>query len=100
MRRGTTQTLTFNTGLDLSRVDLLDISFAQHDEVVVSKSLEDCTIDGQTIIVNLSEDDTLKFDSRKNPVQMQLRIGIGEARLASGQMYMKVEPILKGGRLK
>lgn len=67
MRRGTTPTFTFTADMDCSQLDKLDISFAQRDEVVLSKGLADCVISGNEITVSLTEEDTLLFDSRKIP---------------------------------
>ena len=46
MRRGTTPTFTFTADMDCSQLDKLDVSFAQRDEVVLSKGLADCVISG------------------------------------------------------
>lgn len=99
MIRGTTPTLTFTADMDCEQLDKLDISFAQHDKVVLSKGLADCVIDGNEITVHLTEEDTLLFDSRKNPVQIQLRAGIGDTRIASNMMHTTAEAILKDGCL-
>lgn len=99
MRRGTTPTLTFTADMDCTQIDKLDVSFAQRDEVVLSKGLADCTVNGNTITVNLTEEDTLLFDCRKNPVRIQLRAGIGDKRIASNIMHTTAEAILKDGCL-
>lgn len=99
MRRGSTQTLTLNTGIDCTNLDKLDVSFAQRNKVILSKTLSDCTVDGTNIIVYLSEEDTLKFSSKNNPVQIQMRFGIGNERFASGIKYINIEGVLKDGVL-
>ena len=99
MRRGTTPTFTFTADMDCGQLDKLDISFAQRDEVVLSKGLADCVISGNEITVSLAEDDTLLFDSRKNPVRIQLRAGIGDTRIGSNMMHTTAEAILKDGCL-
>ena len=99
MRRGTTPTFTFTADMDCSQLDKLDISFAQRDEVVLSKGLADCVISGNEITVHLTEEDTLLFDSRKNPVRIQLRAGIGDTRIASNMMHTTAEAVLKDGCL-
>lgn len=100
MRRGTTPTFTFTADMDCTQLDKLDISFAQRDEVVLSKGLADCVIDGNEITVHLTEEDTLLFDSRKNPVRIQIRAGIGDTRIASNTMHTTAEAILKDGCLE
>ena len=99
MIRGTTPTFTFTADMDCSQLDKLDISFAQQDKVVLSKGFADCVIDGNEITVSLTEEDTLLFDSRKNPVRIQLRAGIGDTRIASNMMHTTAEAILKDGCL-
>ena len=99
MRRGTTPTFTFTADMDCGQLDKLDISFAQRDEVVLSKGLADCMINGNEITVSLTEEDTLLFDSRKNPVRIQLRAGIGDTRIASNMMHTTAEAVLKDGCL-
>ena len=99
MRRGTTPKLIFTADMDCEQIDKLDVSFAQRDEVVLSKGLADCTVSGNTVTVRLTEEDTLLFDSRKNPVRIQLRAGIGETRVASNIVHTTAEAILKDGYL-
>lgn len=99
MIRGTTPTFTFTADMDCTQIDKLDVSFAQRDEVVLSKGLADCAIDGNEITVHLTEEDTLLFDCRKNPVMIQLRAGIGDKRIASNIMHTTAEVILKDGCL-
>ena len=100
MHRGTTPTITFETDCDCSTFELLEIAFAQRDEVILTKTINDCKIDGNKIIVTLSEDDTLLFDCHKNPVKMQIRAGVGTSRIASCIMSTTVQRILKDGCLK
>lgn len=73
MIRGTTPTHTFNIPFDTSLVDEVKITYAQRDEIVLSKSTEDCVLENDTIAVTLSQEDTFKFDCTEC-VQIQLRI--------------------------
>lgn len=100
MIRGTTPTLTFELPFDCEDIDIINISFAQHDNVVLEKDLYDCNIEGNTINVTLTEDDTLKFDSAETYAEVQIRVGIGEQRLASQIMKISVDRVLKDGRLQ
>jgi hypothetical protein len=74
MIRGTTPTHTFNIPFDTSLVDEVKITYAQEDEIVLTKGTSDCVLDGSTIQVTLSQEDTFKFDQNKFSVQIQLRI--------------------------
>ena len=99
MRRGTTPTFTFDTDIDCTQLDLLWVTFLQQDKEIFTKKLPDCVIDGNVIKVTLSEKDTLMFDHRKNPVEIQLRAGIGDTRIASNMMHTTAEAVLKDGCL-
>ncbi len=63
MRQGTTPTHTF-TDIPFSAKEIakVRITYAQRGKIVVEKTEEDCKFDGNTIIVKLSQEETLKFD--------------------------------------
>ncbi len=100
MIRGTTPTLKFTLPFDTADITLLNISFAQEGRVVLEKKLLDCSLEGSTVSVALTEADTLSFDSDKSLVEIQLRVGCGEARLASNIIKTTVGRILKDGALE
>ena len=100
MRRGTTPTFTFETDCDCAEFDVLEIAFAQGDEVILPKALTDCMIDGHKITISLTEEETLLFNCKQNPVKMQIRAGKGTDRIASDIMYTTAEKILKDGCLE
>ena len=99
MIRGTTPTLTFKLPFDCTSIDILNISFAQHNTVVLEKEYYDCEIKGNEISVTLTEYDTLKFDCSEH-AEVQIRVGIGEQRLASQIMKVSVDRVLKDGSLQ
>ena len=70
--RATTPTHTFRIALDISLIKALMVIYAQSDKEVFHKNLEDCTLDGNTIKVTLSQAETLKLDHERN-VQIQIR---------------------------
>lgn len=100
MIRGTTPTLTFKLPFDCTSIDILNISFAQQNVVVLEKEYYDCDIKGNEIRVTLTEDDTLKFSPAETYAEIQLRVGIGEQRLASQIMKITVDRVLKDGSLQ
>lgn len=63
MQRGTTQTLTFTLPEEIDIAELY-ITFNQNKGTVLEKSKSDASIDGKTIAVSLSQEDTLKFDDK------------------------------------
>lgn len=100
MIRGTTPTITIEVDQDCTAFELLEVTFSQADEVILTKKINDCAIDGNNITVNLTEEETLLFDCHKNPVKIQIRAGIGKSRLASNIMHTTAEMILKDGCLE
>lgn len=97
MYRGTTPTFKFTLEFDASTIELLNIAMAQNGEVKISKNKSDCTLDGNTVSVTLTEAETL--DLEEGTLSMQLRIGIGTDRLASSITTIPVENLLQGGAL-
>lgn len=73
MVRGTTPTHTYTLPFDTSIIKVVEITYAQLDAVIVKKTTDDCTLDGNTVTVRLTQEDTLQFDHRQN-VQIQLRV--------------------------
>ena len=100
MYRGTTPTITFTLPFDCNQITLLNVCFSQDKQIVLEKTLEDCIIKGNTLSVNLTEKETLMFNNENGTVEMQLRVGIEEARMASNIMIVPVKRILKDGYLE
>lgn len=100
MYRGTTPTITFNLPFDESRITALNLCFAQQGEVILEKNLGACKLEKDILQVSLTEQETLLFDAKKGMVDMQLRIGCGDSRMASNIMQISVEQILKDGCLE
>ena len=73
MVRGTTVKHIFNIPLEASDIKEVKVTYAQGDNIVLSKKKSDCTIKDNTIVVVLSQADTFKFDSSQH-VKIQLRI--------------------------
>ncbi len=99
MTRGTTPTHTFTLPFEAGDITILNIAYAQRGDIVLEKDLTDCTVSGNTLTVTLSEQDTLMFDASDSKVEIQLRAGIGDKRLASEIITTTVRRILKEGEL-
>ena len=99
MTRGTTPELTFQLPFDAGALTKLSSAFEQDGVLVLEKKLEDCTVSGQQVSVRLTEEDTLAFRQNGSVLQIQLRCGIGEKRLASEVITATVGRILKEGTL-
>lgn len=98
MRRGTTPTITITTDIDLSDASNLFVTFKQDGCKVVEKTLDDVTVTEDSVVVPLSQADTLVFDSTKQ-VKFQIRATLGDDKVASNVMSATVNEILKQGEI-
>lgn len=75
MKRGTTPTHTFTLPFDATLVAKARILYAQNDTVILRKEGSDITINGNTLSVRLSQEDTFKFTMGfTRYVEIQVRI--------------------------
>ena len=72
MIRGSTPTHRFTPSIDLSLIKDIELVYAQNDVVLITKHLEDFEVEDNTLILKLSQEETLKF-SHKAAVQIQAR---------------------------
>ena len=63
MTPGATPIHTFNLPINTEDVAALRITYEQSGKIVFQKEKEDCELKDKQIIVKLSQEDTLKFDS-------------------------------------
>lgn len=73
MIRGTTPTHVFNIPIETSTLKEIRITYAQGNEEVFTKTTADCVLEGKTIKVSLTQEETLKF-SHDKMVSIQLRV--------------------------
>lgn len=73
MIRGTTPTHTFKVPFDTSLIKEVRVIYAQADAPIICKETGDCTLNGDTIVTTLTQEDTFKFDCKK-VVQIQIRV--------------------------
>lgn len=71
MRRGTTPTHTFVVPIDASDVAKIRVIYSQRGQVILTRDYD--TYQDGKLVVQLSQEDTLKFDD-KQPVYIQLRV--------------------------
>ncbi len=104
MTRGTTPTLEFQLPFAANIIDVLSVAFSQKTQpyspaqLVLEKSLTDCTLSGQSVMLTLTQEDTLKLDAAQD-VEIQLRILSNGSALASQIIKIPVGRILKDGVL-
>jgi hypothetical protein len=74
MIRGTTPTHVFEIPLDASLVADLRVSYAQGGDALITKKLADVKLEGNTITVRLTEEETLLFDHSKSIAFVQVKV--------------------------
>lgn len=97
MRRGTTPTITITTDIDLTSAINMFVTFKQNDRIVFEKTLADVEITSESVICNLTQEDTLSLKS--GIVRFQIRATLGDSKVASNVMTASVDKILKGGAI-
>ena len=71
--RGTTPTHTFTLPFDTGGIQALKVTYARDGEIVLTKEKANCVLEGDTVSVRLTQEETLLFDNRQL-VQIQLRV--------------------------
>lgn len=100
MIRGTTPTHKFIFPFDTSLCKEIKIIYAQADKVIFDKTATQCELDGNSVAVKLTQEETLRFDCKK-PVQIQVRaLTLGGDALASSIKLVDVEKCLENGVLE
>ena len=73
MIRGSTPTHIFTLPFGVETVKTVEITYAQNEEVKLKKTDVDCVLEGSTVSVKLTQEDTFKFDE-KPLVKIQIRV--------------------------
>lgn len=98
MRRGTTPTHTFGTDIDLRTAEAIYITYEQGGKTVVEKTIEDMTIEEDSVAVTLTQEDTLAFEEKGGKVKIQIRAKFANGSVvASNIISTPAEEILKEG---
>ena len=97
MYRGTTPTLTFTIPISAADVAEAWVIFSQNNECLFFKELEQCSCGDKSLVVKLTQDETLKFKEGIDlEAQVRLRDKHGNA-FASNIIVIRVKRILKDG---
>ena len=107
MTRGTTPTHTFTLpdNLKTATISALYITYAQHGETVLEKTLADVTNNDGVLTCALTQADTLAFDVKnqvcnRDKVNIQVRIKTSDGvAMASDIMAIPISDILKDGEI-
>ena len=98
MYRGTTPTvqININSGEDLTLYKSIYVTFKQMPSVLIEKTKEEIEVNSDSIVVHLSQEDTLKFNP--GTVMIQLRaVDDNGIAIASDIVTIQAERILKEG---
>ena len=69
------------------------------EKFLFQKTLKDVTLDGYSVYLTLTQEETLKLSSKQGLLDIQMRCGYGETRLASNIITVEVEKLLKDGAI-
>ena len=94
-RRGSTPTNIFNLNFDLTDATVY-VTYSQKGKVIVEKTNQDLIITEDSVVVSLSQEDTLKFAVGDVEVQLRYVKSDGTAD-ASNIMTVSATKILKDG---
>lgn len=73
MRQGTTPTHYYTLPIDVSTIRKVEITYAQGGKVILTKGNADVSMEGKTIAVDLTQEDTFKL-SAAALVNVQVRV--------------------------
>lgn len=97
MIRGTTPTLKFKLPFDTELLAEAWVTFTQLGHTVVDKTLADLEKQGDTLVLQLTQDETLMFQ-HEELVEIQIRARLNDdTAVASQKIRVGVDGILKEG---
>lgn len=73
MKRGTTPIHQFVVPFSAEMIDDVEITYCQNGQEILKKYIKDCTVEGKTVSVMLSQDETFGFNEGIN-IEIQLRV--------------------------
>ena len=91
--RGSTPTQRFEIPFETELLTEFNIYFAQNGNTILTKTMADCRLEKNAIVLDLSREDTLIFDDKKT-LEIQLDLNFGEKWIPSDIMYTSVKRFL------
>lgn len=98
MYRGTTPINIFRTDVDLTNASVLFITYKQNGKVILEKSIDEVSIKRNSVIVYLSQKETLLFKEGIVTIQIRVRFFDGST-IASDLIRTNADDILKEGEI-
>ena len=97
MRRGTTPTHIFTTDIDLTKAEVIYLTYKQAGEIKLTRERDDMTVEEDKLTVTLDQEETLAF-STTGRVHIQIRARFPDgAAIASNIIETSAEEILRDG---
>ena len=95
MRRLTTPTHEFELDIDVDIIEKIYIDYAQNGKILVEKTINDVTFNQNCAIIEMTQEETKKFDAKIPIVDFQIRI-IDKAShsIASDILHLSLEDVL------
>lgn len=95
---GTTPELTFNLPFDTSNIKSLYVTIKDKNKrMVLEKTEADCTLSGDTVTLELSQEETLLFEERTK-ARMQIRVLTKNDKALKSQVFtLDIGELLKEG---
>lgn len=94
MTRGTTPTLSFTLPFPADEVSSMWVTIAQGGREVLNRDRSQCEINGNTIAVTLTQEETLELDSNEK-TEIQLSVKMGEKVLRSEIIRIDTDRVLR-----
>lgn len=98
MRQATTPTHTFELPFDTSLIDKVRVTYKQGDALVIDKRREDCTMEGQTIRLTLTQEETLALDPDYG-VDIQLQVLTTGGNALTSDIYTRTVYEVQSGEV-
>lgn len=100
MRQGTTTEHTFTIPLDASEISQARVTYTVGGRVVLRKETADCQMEGKTVRINLTQEDTLRFPAGHWFTGQLRALTISGDAVGSGPLREYVDPCLDGEVLR
>lgn len=95
MRRGTTPTHIYTLPFDTSICEQIRVIYAYHDDQKLIKDTPDLLLDGASVKLTLTQEETLQFDNHEL-VEIQIRVKMIDGTvLASDIITERAERLLE-----
>lgn len=97
MRRGTTPTHIFEVDIDLTIAEVVQLTYKQNNQTILTKETDDLNIETDKITAELTQQETLMF-STVGQVNIQIRARFPDGSvIASEILSTTAQAILKEG---